>query len=283
MTFDISDGLDRFRAEALARGIPSTDVERWLGTARRCATLSPYLDGPVVGRFGGPLMLPADVPTPEWNVHLIASLDLAALPEGATDLPLPSDGRLLLLANPDGLEAAYRVPSIGDAVYIPAGTPVEERHIDHGYEDYDEFAELDSELEGELRLRHGFSLPDHDSIIDTAQHPYARELREAWSEVRSGDLDLTKGTQLQIGGYATDEYGELDPVTMSAELAAEAETKGHRPGSGEMTPPEDWALLAQWIPGIDGLEGAFVHWAIRRQDVAARRFDRGYASMFFNP
>ncbi|WP_223190643.1 DUF1963 domain-containing protein [Nonomuraea terrae] len=144
------------------------------------------MDGPVVGHFGGPLMLPADVTDPRRGQHLIASIDLAALPEDATGLPLPPDGRLLLFAHPDGLAAI-------------------------------------------------------------------------------------------------DEYGELDPVTSSATWAAKSEEQGIRPGTGERANPADWVLLAQWLPAISGLEGAFVHWAIRRQDVGARRFDRVYVTMFFAP
>ncbi len=53
----------------------------------------------MVGRLGGPLMLPADAPDP-W-CKLAATVDLAALPAGATDLDLPVDGHLLLFADPD--------------------------------------------------------------------------------------------------------------------------------------------------------------------------------------
>ncbi|MFD0431623.1 hypothetical protein ACFQ60_43730 [Streptomyces zhihengii] len=54
--------LDRVREKALARGVPSADVERWLAAARPCVTLAPDIDGPVVGRLGGPVLLPADAP-----------------------------------------------------------------------------------------------------------------------------------------------------------------------------------------------------------------------------
>ncbi len=276
MTPELMDKLNRFREKALARDVPSADVERWLDAARPCATLSPHVDGPVVGRLGGPLMLPADVPGPEGfdEMHLIASLDLAALPEDTTSLPLPQDGRLLLFAHPDPLDA------YGTAIYIPAGTPVEERHVERDYSPQDWLAELDLQLREELRLRYDVSLPDHDSIVDPAEHPRAKELREAWSEVRGEDLRLTKWSQLQIDGYAMDEYGEVDPVASSAWWAAEEED---RPDSGEPPRPEDWVLLAQWHPDISGWEGAFVYWAITRQDVAARRFDQVYVSMFFAP
>lgn len=50
---EMRDRLRPFRDKALARGIPAADVERWMDTARPCATLGTGGDGPVVGRFGG--------------------------------------------------------------------------------------------------------------------------------------------------------------------------------------------------------------------------------------
>ncbi|NGO06251.1 DUF1963 domain-containing protein, partial [Streptomyces sp. HC44] len=64
MTPEMWDRLSPFRDEAIARGIPADDIERWLATARSCATLTRDGDGPVVGQFGGPLLLPADTPDP---------------------------------------------------------------------------------------------------------------------------------------------------------------------------------------------------------------------------
>ncbi|SIN44553.1 hypothetical protein [Micromonospora cremea] len=126
MTPETMEKLDRFREEALARDIPTADVERWLGTLHRRATLEPQVNGPVVGRLGGPLMLPPDVPDPEYP--LVASLDLAALPQDATELPLPPDGQLLLFGCPEASAWSSAAP-LGSAVYIAAGTAVEERWL----------------------------------------------------------------------------------------------------------------------------------------------------------
>src|SRR3954447_23922051 len=91
--------LDGFRGAALARDIPEADVERWMGLVRPCALLTTDGDGPVVGTFGGPIMLPADAEKP-W-FPLVATIDCAALPPEATDLPLPPDGKLLFFGYPD--------------------------------------------------------------------------------------------------------------------------------------------------------------------------------------
>ncbi|MGW7519889.1 DUF1963 domain-containing protein [Streptomyces sp. NPDC054796] len=278
MRSEVREKLDRFRRAALAHDVPSAEVERWLEAARPCAMLSPHVDGPVVGHFGGPLTLPAgaDVPEDLDRMHLIASLDLAALSGDATGLPLPHEGRLLLLAHPDAMDP------FGTAIYVPAGAPVEEHPVEYDYSEIDVLAGLDPALRGmgELRLRYDVSLPDYDSIPGLDGHPHARELREAWREVRDADLPLTKWSQVQIGGYAVDGYDETDPVRSAA---YDAEEEADRPESEEPPRPEDWTLLAQWKPAIEDWEAAEVYWSTARQDMAARRFDRTQVSMFYAP
>ncbi|MEO3927846.1 hypothetical protein ABGB07_28845 [Micromonosporaceae bacterium B7E4] len=215
---ELRNKLDRFRAAAVARGLPAEDVERWLRTARRSATLSPDADGPVVGRFGGPLLLPLDVPVPEtsfesmgrqyrFDHQLIATIDLAAIPEGATDLPLPSDGHLLLFAVAE-LENVLS----GSAVYLPAGTPVEERQQNLDYEPYayDTPEDLDAALRsrGELRLAREASLAPSEKYRDDQ---YRSALAQAWDEAVA-EIWPPAHVPLQIGGNATDHEGWGDPV-----------------------------------------------------------------------
>ncbi|MFW6692202.1 hypothetical protein [Streptomyces sp. MAR4 CNX-425] len=266
--------LDRFRQQARARGVPAADVDRWLGLARPMLRTAPDGSGPVVGRLGGPLMLPPDVPTPgdrfrsrgeehREDHQLIVTLDLSAVPAGATDLPLPPDGSLLLFANVD-LEPW----PAGGAVYVPAGVPVEERESSPGYEvyEYDTPEELDSVLRGtgELRLTYGVSLPTTPPDDGTlARHPHADTLRDVWSGQTDG------GGEWQVGGHAAnfDDYG--DPVAGSA-----------YPEEGERTTdPGEWVLLAQWA----GFPMSILYWTITRQDLAARRFDRVAVQLHANP
>lgn len=267
------DKLSPFREEAIARGIPSDDVERWLGIARPCATLSAAGDEPVVARFGGPLMLPVDAPDPRFP--FVASLDCAALREGVTDLPLPTDGQLLLFAFPDNEDNA----SMGEVLYIPAGAAVEERAKDSHFfatiPDYQ--AVCEAFPEGPLSVTADVSLPYHCWTEIPADpwytplpgHPRSEQLLAVWLD--KGEEIAAPGL-LQVGGYAWDEYNEFDPVAAAAALAAEQAA-----GAG------DWVLLAQWDPSIRGREGTRVHWAIRRDDLAARRFDRVQVGVFWNP
>jgi hypothetical protein len=264
--------LDRFREQALDKGVPADDVDRWLGLARPKLRTARDGSGPAVGRLGGPLMLPPDVPTPatvwgpdnSYEYQLIATLDLAAIPPGATDLPLPPDGHVLLFANIDLEEVLLP----GGAVYVPAGTPVEEREVSPDYEPYgyDSPEDLDDELRrtGDLRLTPGVGLPSCPVGDDAlALHPHAETLQEVWSE------QSDEGGKWQLGGYAADFDGYGDPAPASAY----AEEGGQGPG------PEDWVLLAQWV----GVPMGILYWTIPRQDLEARRFDRVVVQMYANP
>ncbi|MEU4981579.1 DUF1963 domain-containing protein [Streptomyces sp. NPDC021969] len=266
--------LDRFREQALQRGVPAPDVDRWLGLARPMLRAAPDGSGPVVGRLGGPLMLPADVPTPGLRYEsageevradhqLILTLDLSAVPDGATDVPLPPDGTLLLFVNAD-----LEPDPAGGAVYVPAGAPVEERESSPDYEvyEYDSPEALDAELReiGDLRLVPGVSLPTTPPDAETlARHPHAETLREVWSDRTDG------GGDWQLGGHAAnfDDYG--DPVAGSADPDEEA----------HLADPDAWVLLAQWA----GFPMSMLYWTITRQDLAARRFDRVVVQMHANP
>lgn len=279
--------LGPFRDKAVARDIPVGDVERWMDTARPCATLAEDVDGPVVGRFGGPLLLPVGTPHPFHP--FVASIDLAALPAGATDLPLPPDGHLLLFAYPENFGEGE---NMGSAVYVPAGTVVEERDKEGWawFEDDDEYQEVFAQFPQEtLRATVDVSLPYHH-MIDLSEpphwavlpgHPLCEELAEVWGETHD---DIASTGRLQLGGYADQEAIDVDPVGTVMRYAAEEAAAG-RWGDGDPVSTEltDWVLLADWNPWIDGLEGATVHWAIQRTDLATRRFDRTFTMVDRNP
>jgi hypothetical protein len=258
------DTLDQFRKAAAARDIPSGAVEQWLSTTGPSPSGdSTDGDGRVVGRLGGPLLLPPGEPDPQG--HLILTLDLAAFPEGATSLPLPSDGHLLLFATPE-LELVLD----GGVVYVPADAVVEERTIELDYEPYayDSAEDLEDDLrrQSELRLGHDVSLDDYHPYLGVSLgEPDGPESWEAWS----GAIGDTWPTFVpwQMGGVARDHEGWGDPVLGSA---AEVDS---------VVEPTDWVLLAQW----EGFPMATVYWTIPRQDLVALRFDRVLVQMYANP
>ena len=284
MTSQFADRLTPFRDKAIGQGIPVEDVDRWLTLARPCVTMTRTGQGPVAGRFGGPLLLPADVPDP---VHpFVAAIDLAALPSGATDLPLPRDGQLLLFAVP---EDDGDPVSRGTAVYVPVGTAVVERDP-HTWNEWDYDESMFEEFpQGPLWAVTDVSLPYHHAHRVRGErgagpipgHPRAEDLVEVWESTREA---ITADGTLQIGGYADEEAIYTDPLDAVVRRAVGAVAAGNSEGPVS-DDPADWVLLADWHAGadVDGWESASVHWGIQRDDLTARRFDRTFAQVFYNP
>ncbi|MER7727885.1 DUF1963 domain-containing protein [Streptomyces sp. NPDC096323] len=277
---ELREALIPFRTRAVEEGYPWEDidplpveeVDRWIGHVRPCAVLTRGGAGPVAGRFGGPLLLPAGVPDP--GHPYLASVDFAALPKDATDLPLPPDGRLLLFASLDETDGDG---NCGEAFYVPAGTPVEARDKNawKGYPGDDDYQEIvGSYPQGELRARTEPDLPYHP----LPGFPHADELATVWCDAsdRTGHL--------QIGGYADQEDSDRNPLETVASRAARQAKRGRWGGDEPVSDAvEDWVLLAHWNPDISGREGADVQWGIRRADLEARRFDRTFSTVYWNP
>ncbi|MER5476821.1 DUF1963 domain-containing protein [Streptomyces sp. NPDC002734] len=288
MHTEMRNRLRPFRDEALAQGIPAEDVERWLTLARPCVNLTPAKEGPepVVGRFGGPLLLPVGVPTPKYP--FVASIDLAALPADATDLPLPPDGHLLFFSWP---EPDHR-HSAGQVVYVPAGATVDERDKQESWNsgDVDDHRRMFASYpQGPLRASFHPSLPYHthvtlpggQDIAHVPGHSRAEELVEVWDKTWN---DIVPEGTLQIGGYSNEEVVHLNPVEDAVWAAVRAVESGGWDGPASAD-PADWVLLADWFAGEDvvGWEGSTVHWVIQREDLTARRLDRAFANVSWNP
>jgi Domain of unknown function (DUF1963) len=269
--------LYQIRTEALERDVPAADVQRWLELVRPCALLTADGDGPVVGRFGGPVLLPADAEDPRFP--LFATIDCAALPPDVTDLPLPSAGRLLLFGFP---ESDGNDDSMGDVVYVPAGAAVEERATYPPLYPYDDYSGVYQEFpQGELHLTADISLPSSGTVelseppwsAPLPGHPYSEELAEVW-------VDQRGGTPLVIGGFGRDFNGG-DPVDTAAYFAVQADQAGKRPGTTSAT-ADDWVLLAECHVNRPGAS-ASIFWAIQRDDMLTQHFDRAHVVVDWNP
>ncbi|GAA1726887.1 DUF1963 domain-containing protein [Isoptericola hypogeus] len=230
--------MDPFRDCARDLGIPQDEVERWLDTnVRPCASLGGLpTGGPVVGRFGGLPRLPEDEPVPD--LPFLASIDLAAVPPDATDLPLPTDGTLLFFADTSDL-APMRRRGWSRLVHVPAGTPVSER----GPGD---------EQPRQVHQAHDLHLEIDPSLPNRGDHysegfEHGDELGEVWWDIAG---EVQKGGPVQIGGY---------PWVWNNDAVRGTD---HGPG--------DWVLLAEFGTDDDGLLGT-IHWVIRREDLAAGR------------
>ncbi|MFD9700174.1 hypothetical protein [Lentzea sp. NPDC059081] len=284
MSSPLRERLTVFREKAAAQGLSTDEVRRWAELPRPCARLVPGGAGPVVGEFGGPLLLPPDFPNPAHPY--VAAIDLAALPAGITDLPLPTDGRLLLFVFPEE-EGCYG--DIGSAVYVPAGTPVAERDKDYSWystvEDYQE--QIDGFPEGPLHATADLSLPHFceegypaDLRWEPGWPPHSEEVLELLRDVREAQTDWGS---LQLGGFAAEEVVDLDaPLEGVVHEAGAAAAKG-KVDFAVSEDTADWVLLADWQVDIDGWEGCSVHWAMQRQDLEDQRFDRVFVTKYWNP
>lgn len=115
--------------------------------------------------------------------------------------------------------------------------------------------------------------------MDHPEHSHAHELIDVWTEIPGESI----GQGLQLGGYAEHEDWAEDPSAAAGREAARAVARGELPAPGTDVRPEDWVCLAQWMHGLDGSEMDLYSWSIARQDLAAGRFDRVYATMTWNP
>jgi hypothetical protein len=246
---------EQFRAEALGHGFSESEVERWTPLVRPCGV---YREGGQrVGRFGGPIMVPAGVGD-RW-FPLVATIDCAAVPPEMTDLALPSDGLLLFFGYPEE-------DGMGDVVHVPSGTEVQERPLHPGAAHDEDFPEIYQELQrGDIHLVPGLSLP-----FTGETEAVAEALATKWGEHHSLFL---------LGGYGTEYDGRL-PAEWAAGNAAWHATE--EPRSDRAAASEHWVSLAELTVYRPG-GGATMFWAIHRNDLAACRFDRTQFVVDWNP
>jgi hypothetical protein len=229
--------LTEFRKTALEHGMPQDAIGYWVSLARPYLCLDGDGSGPVTGYFGGRPALPTSVPWPAGHAHL-ASVDLAAIPENATDLGLPADGTLVFFAVPG------KTSTIGRVIHVPADAAVAEAEPPDGVTVYARFP------------LHGFvnaSLPQN--AADSPRYAGA-ELRDdrALFERISADLD-GPSTVLRLGGFGT----RTDTGT------------GVAAGTGEVLLAE-FALDPKVVGADFETEYATVSYVIDGDDLGARDF-----------
>ncbi|MFG1776572.1 DUF1963 domain-containing protein [Micromonospora sp. NPDC049048] len=185
--------LEAFRAVAQKKGMPDDAIDWWLRLARPCLYLEKDGSGPVVGHFGGTPSLPASVAWPDDTVHL-ASIDLAALPDGALDLDLPSDGTLVFFVTPE-------MPTYtGQVIHVPAGAAVAEAEPPSGWDPYDRFP---------LHATPNWSLPERPSVTpgytwgDRDDEPDYRSIVWSLGDEHDGDEVIV------LGGHGLSNTGGL--------------------------------------------------------------------------
>ena len=132
-----------------------------------------------------------------------------------------------------------------------------------------------------LPYHHAVEFPGEPGSGPLPGHPRSEELVDVWKSTQDA---IAPAGPLQIGGYADEDAVYADPIAVAVTRAVKAAEAGRWDGpvSGDV---EDWVLLADWQAGVDvqGWESVTVHWVIQREDLAARRFDRAFTSVFWNP
>lgn len=123
--------VNGFRQAAVDRGIPSEEVEKFIGLLRFVICTSVTPSGAPVGKLGGLPPLPVGMKWPSFRGYplpFVASFDCAALPR-LDGLELPEDGSLLIFLHH---EDAADADSIDDEqeharlMHVPAGVATEE-------------------------------------------------------------------------------------------------------------------------------------------------------------
>ncbi|UNO38677.1 YwqG family protein [Streptomyces sp. MST-110588] len=265
---------------ALAREhLPAEIAERWTGLLRPGLGLVNAGDSEsdtVVGRLGGQPELPAYEQWPVWEGHgplsFIASLDCAALPSAALDIPLPTEGTLAFFYFDGQLDdgEALVLPDDPDSwagarvLYVPSGVPLVERAAPAGIEPYPEIR-LAAHVETTAPyLWH--PVVDREFAALPDDHPL-------WSDDFQEALWDLPGAGHRVGGHA-------DPVQDDVESEVAWGILGSPP-SGDPRIREEalrWVLLAQFDSDDDaGMmwgDCGTLYWLMRPEDLAARRFDR---------
>ncbi|MEV4620300.1 DUF1963 domain-containing protein [Asanoa sp. NPDC049573] len=283
-----------FRREAIERGIPADQVDRFAEQLRFAIWVGGGdQGGDVVGQSGGLPQLPAGTEWPSERgmpLPFVASLDCAALPK-VEKLPLPVDGSLLFFLDPEmAFDACSRgYDAYARVLYVPAGTETAVRQLPSDAEspgpnpEYRLYAEVVPELPPGLE-------PDGEDLDDRLMVA-SDTVKQLVSELTHTDglvalvQDLWKTemglASLRIGGYTKRIGGSYSPEEQMARasLRARLETEPDLPRSERIRwrREEESRLIQEWVPLAQFPTESAVHFGrflIRFDDLAAGRFDK---------
>jgi hypothetical protein len=268
---------------------------------------------PIVAYLGGLPMLPEDVEWPEWKDHgplnFIAAIDCSQLPAADLDIPLPASGQLLFFYF-DGLGDSSVVYSDADSVfngtrvlYIPDDAEIAEREAPGEMEPFPRLlltGELiatapdnenpaliaaygDSDDPKDRNAPHDSTDPNDPNEPQTATTYRAYPTVDPdgtgfWEALTAFRRDHSP--HHQIGGYAMPVQGAVEPE--GAEALVEGDAAGELDDAAKAAAIKELALQLVLLAQVDndsrsGMEWGDtgrLYWMIRRDDLAAGRFDR---------
>lgn len=274
-------------AEAGRLYFSPADAETWINLLRPGFHLRALNEGEdPVGYVGGIPQLPADVEWPVWEGHgplnFIAAFDCARVPTKDLDIPLPESGTLLFFYY-DGLGDSSVAFDDPDSVFngtrvlhVPADAELGEATAPEGTSP---FPRLD--LGGELIA----TAPDNENTTLIAAYgdpndPVAYvdypttdpEGTGFWDDVSAFRRD--NWPHHRVGGYSLPVQGAVEPEGARAfhpGKEQEAETARKELAT-------DLVLLIQIDSdprvGMAWADAGRLYWMIRREDLAAGRFDK---------
>jgi Domain of unknown function (DUF1963) len=274
-------------AEAGRLYFSPADAETWIKLLRPGFHLRALNEGEEpVGWVGGVPRLPADVEWPVWEGHgplnFIAAFDCARVPTKDLDIPLPESGTLLFFYydglgdgsvafdDPDSVFNGTRVLHIpADAELAPAAAP----------EGTSPFPRL--ELGGELIA----TAPDNENTALIAAYGDPQD-PVAYVEYPTTDPDGTgfwddvtafrrdNWPHHRVGGYSLPVQGAVEPE--GARAFHPGEEQEAETARKELA--TDLVLLIQIDSdprvGMAWADAGRLYWMIRREDLAAGRFDK---------
>ncbi|MGI5350282.1 DUF1963 domain-containing protein [Streptomyces sp. CA-250714] len=194
-------------------------------------------------------MLPYSMPWPEGEngpLHFLMSINCAAIPTEALDIPFPRAGRLLFFSSDTSSE--------NRVIHVPKGVSCVERQAPGG---------LGTRTAIPLFATCVLSAPP---LSDRHQQRLADVARTDAFEALVGQLTVSN-SGYQIGGYPPMLRNAPDMEVVSGHLCTEEDDA--RVAQQLRT----WALLATYDMAHIR-EGPLMSWLIRRSDIAAYRFDR---------
>jgi uncharacterized protein YwqG len=275
-------------AEAGRRAFKPGDAQTWVGLLRPAFHLKSLAQGgqPLVGYLGGNPLMPQDLEWPVWEGHgpltFVAALDCGEIPGGRLDIPFPDSGILLF----------FYFNGVGeDAVqYLDPESVVNGTRVVYVPEDSADVAPRDTpEGVGSFtRILMG------GEVIATAPDNENPALKAAFGDPASADpyteypttddgetfyTDLTAyrrdhSPHHQIGGYALPKAGAVERE--GAYVLAPGEDEAAR--AAQTAQQDELVLLLQIDSDARSAmqwgDTGRLYWLIRRDDLAARRFDQ---------
>jgi uncharacterized protein YwqG len=276
-------------AQAARQYLTAEDAAAWIGLLRPAFHLREYVAGePVVGYLGGSPLLPEELEWPTWDGHgpltFIGAIDCGALPAKDLDIPLPEDGALLFFyfdgqIDDSAEELEDWTPAtdtekatLGARVlYVPADAEMAERAAPEPLGAYGRIL-----LGGDLIATE----PDFDHPAFRAAFGDPYDPASPHSALAGDDFDAAvdevsegRSPNHQIAGYTSPVQGSVEnEAARAAYPVKDEQALGARAALAEQL-----VLLAQ-IDSDDSNEMSWgdagvLYWLIRRDDLAARRFD----------